>query len=77
MYGVGARVRVTSGDMEQTRFIEAGGNGLYGSSAPEAYFAFPPGTEGVSVEVRWPGRDGAVTTWDNVPVRYIVTAQAL
>ncbi len=65
-HGVGARVRVRSADRIQTRWILGGGDGLYGMSAPEAYFGFPDGTEQVDLQVRWP--DGGVTQ-ATVPAR--------
>jgi len=74
IHAIGARVRVLAGGMSQTRYIEAGGNGLYGSSAPEAYFALPVGTETATLEVRWPDAGHTMSTWTDVPARYIVTA---
>lgn len=74
--GIGARIRVTSTGpdktlLTQTRHILAGSEGLYGSSAPEAYFGFPVGTTTASVEVRWP--DGTISTWPDLSTRRIVT----
>jgi hypothetical protein len=65
-YGIGAKIRVTSGELAQVRTIRSGGDGLYGSSAPEAYFGFPKGTEAADVEV-----NGVMVP--NVPVRRILT----
>ncbi len=69
--GIQARVRATAGGVTQSRWILAGGDGLYGSSAPEAYFGFALGVEVVDVEVRWP--DGQVDSWSELPVRRIAT----
>ncbi len=71
MDGIGARVRVSGGGLEQQRHIHAGSDGLYGSAAPEAYFGFPVGTEMVEVTVLWP--DGSQTLVEEVPVRHLVT----
>ena len=71
--GIGARIRVTAGGLRQTRLLQVGSDGLYGSSAPEAYFGFPAGTEAVDLEVRWP--DGKLTTEPAVPVRRLATVR--
>ena len=69
---IGARVRVTAAGMVQTRHILGGSEGLYGTSAPEAYFGFGTATVGTAdVEVRWP--DGRVTTHAGVQTRRHVT----
>ncbi|MFT5432174.1 MAG: hypothetical protein ACI9OJ_002872 [Myxococcota bacterium] len=70
-HAVGARIRVTGGGLTQTRFITAGGSGLFGSSAPEAYFGFPIATETVSVSVRWPATNEI--TESTIPVRKLAT----
>ncbi len=69
--GIGARITATVGDVTQTRLIMAGGDGLYGNSAPEAYFAFPVGTDSVDVTVHWPG--GRTSEWPDLPMRRMVT----
>ncbi len=70
---IGARIWADTGDLRQQRRIHAGSDGLYGSSAPEAYFGFEDGTSSVTVTVRWP--DGSVSTLDDVPTRKIATIQ--
>jgi len=68
-HGIGARVRAVVGELTQTRVITAGGHGLFGSSAPEAYFGFPVGTDAIDLQVRWP--DGLETTHSVVPRRHV------
>ncbi len=64
---IGARVTVTAGDTSQVRQIISGSDGLYGSSAPEAYFGFSVDVATVDMEVVWPGGQTDVHT--AVPVR--------
>jgi hypothetical protein len=71
--GLGARIVVKSDTLTQTRAILAGGHGLYGSSAPEAYFGFPEGTEEVTVTVYW-GKDEK-SVWPFVALRQIMTVR--
>jgi hypothetical protein len=69
--GIGARIRVTSpAGLTQTRLLVSGSDGLYGSSASEAYFGFPPGTDTVSLSIRWPG--GTEVTHENIPIRHLL-----
>jgi hypothetical protein len=71
--GLGARIVVKSDTLTQTRAILAGGHGLYGSSAPEAYFGFPEGTEEVTVTVYW-GKDEK-SVWPFIALRQIMTVR--
>ena len=70
-HGIGARIRVTAGALVQTRAILAGSDGLFGTSAAEAYFGFPDGTTEVTLEVRWP--DGQTEQHEAVPTRRLAT----
>lgn len=74
-HAVGARVRVKSASLEQTRQILPGSDGLYSSSAPEATFGLPAGTTSVDLEVRWP--DGAVTRHPGLTARRRVEVERL
>lgn len=71
--GIGARIRAvgtTAGVPNafiQSRWVLGGGDGLYGSSAPEVHFGFPAGTDAVNLEVLWP--DGKVSRIGGLPVR--------
>jgi hypothetical protein len=70
---IGARVRAvgtTAGAPNpkiQSRWVLGGGDGLYGSSAPEVHFGFPAGTDAVNLEVLWP--DGKTSRIGGLPVR--------
>jgi hypothetical protein len=69
--GIGARIRVTTSEgLTQTRVLVSGSDGLYGSSAPEAYFGFPPETDTVSLSIRWPG--GTEVTHEGIPLRHLL-----
>lgn len=68
---VGALIRVDAMGLQQVREIQLGSNSLYGTSAPEAYFGFSPGTEAVDIEVRWP--DGTIERHNAIPVRHRLT----
>ncbi|HIA02980.1 MAG TPA: CRTAC1 family protein, partial [Myxococcales bacterium] len=69
--GIGARIVVKSNELTQTRIINPGSHGLYGSSAPEAYFGFPEGTNKVTVTVHWP--DKTTSEWPDTAVKQIMT----
>ena len=68
---IGAEIAVEGGGVSQVRHIHAGSDGLYGSSAPEAYFGFPPSAMTTSVRVRWP--DGTSSSFADVTLRRIAT----
>ncbi|MFT7623838.1 MAG: hypothetical protein ACI9WU_003023 [Myxococcota bacterium] len=68
---IGARIRATGGGLTQQRQIQVGSDGLYGSSAPEAYFGFPSGTDSIALSVQWP--DGPISAFDVVETRRLVT----
>ncbi len=64
--GIGARVRLTTGDSPavlQTRWIRAG-SGYCSSSEPTAFFGLGAASEARRVEIRWP--TGAVQTLEHV-----------
>lgn len=56
--GLGARLRIQSGELVQTRWILSGTSFL-SASAAEAHCGFPAGSPPASVEVHWP--DGTIT----------------
>ncbi len=65
---IGAHITAESPDgSRQLRIIQGGGEGLFGATATEAYFAFPRGTESVRLSVRFPR--GTTVTYDAVPTR--------
>lgn len=72
--GGGAQVVVRGGGIEQLRPILLGGDGVFGSSAPEASFGLPEGTTVVELEVRWPS--GATQVFPGVPVRHLVSVKS-
>ena len=69
-FGVGAKITVRTGTLEQTQEIISGGRYL-SSDAPERMFAFPTERTGV-IEVRW--RNGRTTVVRDVKAnhRYVV-----
>ena len=68
--GVGARVRVTAGDVTQTRGIGASQGHLSHSALP-AHFGLGAATKADVVEIRWPS--GNVQTLTDVPADQILT----
>lgn len=70
-YAIGARVRVTTGGLTQSRTILAGGTGYGSSGPPRAHFGLGEATKADQVEVRWP--DGRVDLLTDVPVRELLT----
>ena len=69
-FGVGAKITVRTGTLEQTQELISGGRYL-SSDAPERMFAFPTQRAGV-IEVRW--RNGRTTVVRDVRAnhRYVV-----
>ncbi len=64
---IGARVTVTAGGLTQTRVI-AGGLGHAGhNDALEAAFGLGRAARVERLEVRWPGRPGRVTVYEDLP----------
>ncbi|MBT9558609.1 MAG: VCBS repeat-containing protein [Myxococcales bacterium] len=65
---IGAHLTAESPDgTRQLRILQAGGEGLFGATATEAYFAFPRGTETVRLSIRFP--TGTTVTYEAVPTR--------
>ena len=76
--GIGARVRVTTGCLTQTREIP-GGKGSFGANDP-AYAFFGLGDVELidEIEVRWPTDPPLTETWQDVPVnRFIRITEGL
>lgn len=64
--GIGARLRVRteSRPIWQTRWLTAGGSGMYGGGPPTAWFGLGDSTEDATLEVRWP--DGHTEVFEGV-----------
>ena len=68
--GIGTRVRLVAGGLEQVRQI-AGSTGYLSQDAPEALFGLGSYTGPIAVEVRWPS--GRVETWTGVTPNQVFT----
>jgi hypothetical protein len=68
--GIGARVRVTTGDATQIRDIRSS-SGYLSQSDPRAHFGVGERRKVDRIEVRWPS--GRVSKMENVEVNQVVT----
>ena len=70
--GIGSRIRVrrSEGSDWQTRWLTAGGSGMYGGGPPQAWVGLGD-AETVTLEVTWP--DGSVHTFEGLTARTHVT----
>ncbi len=70
-FGVGAKIRVKTGSVQQERILRAGGTNFGSASPIEAHFGLASREVVDQVEVIWP--DGARSTFRDVPTRQRIT----
>jgi hypothetical protein len=63
---LGSRIKLSAGELKQTRWVYSGGSFL-SSSARAAHFGLPDDVETVDIEVAWP--DGTISRRSGVKVR--------
>jgi hypothetical protein len=71
--GIGARVKITIGDVTQMREIRCGAGLANHQDPPEAAFGTAKATIIDRLEVRWPNAANTVQVFENVPVNSFVT----
>jgi hypothetical protein len=70
-FAIGARLRATTGDLTQTRYIVAGGHSYGASRPPDAHMGMGDAEVIDRLEITWP--DGRVDVLEDMPTREIVT----
>ena len=70
-FAIGARIRATTGDLTQTRYIVAGGHSYGASRPPDAHMGMGEAAVIDRLEITWP--DGRVDVLEDIPTREIVT----
>jgi hypothetical protein len=70
-HAIGARVKVRTGAIEQTRYILAGGTGWGSSGPPDAHFGLDMSEVVDEIEITWP--DGHIDQIEQVNAREVLT----